>query len=163
MIRVGLDARWRVNLAATCELPMSIASAWNALRDFRRFACMDVFHRAVHLERPDPASGVGLRIEHGLLGLRVMRVGRILAWAEGRSYSFSDLSLRGPRAGFPHVYRFELQPAAEDACRLTISVRGLWTARLLPRPAVRAWLGWNLLKTRASIQNALLLCGLRST
>jgi hypothetical protein len=79
-----------------------------------------------------------------------------LEWREGRSYAFSDLSWRGPRRGFPHVYRYALCDAAPGRCRLRVEVNGLWTARRLPRPLVRLWLLWIHAKTALSIRAALM-------
>ena len=131
------------------------------MRDFRRFACIDIFHRAVRMDGREPRAGAEFVLEHGLAGFNVSRVGRILSWDDGRSYVFSDLSRRGPRAGFPHVYTYELIPGSVTSCRFRLGVRGLWTARLLPRFVVRSWLTWILLKIRSSAYNAFLQDGLR--
>ena len=157
MLRITVDKRGRVDLRAESELPMSAENAWRWLRDFRRFACQDLFHRAVELDREEPQTGAAFRLKHQFAGIRIWRVGRILFWNEGRSYGFSDLSQRGPRVGFPHVYTHELLPIGDDRCCLRLSVRGLWTATFIPRPLVRLWLAAVMLKTRSSMRNALLL------
>ena len=162
MLQITVDKRGRVDLRAESELPMSAEAAWRWLRDFRRFACQDLFHRVVELDMEEPQAGVAFRLKHQFAGIHVWRVGRILTWNEGCSYAFSDLSQRGPRAGFPHVYTHELQPIADDRCCLRLSVRGLWTATFVPRPLVRLWLAAVMLKTRASMRNALLLSELRA-
>ncbi len=151
-----LDARWRVTLAAEIELPMDSTTAWELMRDFRTFACLDVFHRRVELDGPSPGAGVGFLLHHGLAGIELARVGRILRWDEGRGYAFSDLSRRGPGHGFPHVYTYELLPLGPGRSRFVLGVRGRWTARRLPRVVVRLWLTWILLKTRISLRNAFL-------
>ena len=156
MIRVEIDRRWRVRLTTEFELPLDAPSAWLSLRDFRRFACQDIFHRKLELESAQPHAGAAFALEHGLLGLRVVRVGRVLYWHEGSSYAFSDLSRRGPRKGFPHIYTYRLTPVDDARCRFRLEVRGLWTLRSLGRPLIRLWLGWILLKTTTSIRNAFL-------
>ena len=100
-------------------------------------------------------------LDHRFGFFRVSRVGRVLHWTEGRSYSFSDLSRRGPRAGFPHIYVYEIVPVSSDRCRFRLAVRGLWTACFIPPPLARLWLGGIMLKTRTSIRNALLWDHLR--
>ena len=160
-MRITVDKRGRVDLRAESELPMSAEAAWRWLRDFRRFACQDLFHRVVELEAAEPRAGAAFRLKHEFAGIHVWRVGRILFWNEGESYAFSDLSQRGPRAGFPHVYTHELLPVSANCCRLRLSVRGRWTATFIPRPLVRLWLAAIMLKTRASMRNALLLSELR--
>ena len=161
-MQITVDKSWRVDLRAEAELPMSAEAAWRWLRDFRRFACQDLFHRAVDLGAEEPRAGAAFRLKHQFAGIHVWRVGRILFWNEGRSYSFSDLSQRGPRAGFPHVYTHELLPIAGDRCRLRLSVKGRWTATFMPRPLVRLWLAAIMLKTRTSMRNALLFSELRA-
>ncbi len=162
MLQITVDKRGRVDLRAESELPMSAEAAWRWLRDFRRFACQDFFHRAVELDMEEPQAGAAFRLKHQFAGIHVWRVGRILFWNEGRSYAFSDLSQRGPGAGFPHVYTHELQPIAADRCCLRLSVKGRWTATFIPRPLVRLWLAAVMLKTRTSMRNALLLSELRA-
>ena len=156
MIRVGVDRHWRVRLCAELDLPIGADAAWRSIRDFRRFACLDIFHRRVDLDGPCPRAGQSFRLEHGLAGLSLTRVGRIVHWHEGRSYAFGDLSRRDPRKGFPHVYIYALTPLGSDRCRFRLEVRGRWTARFLGRPLVRLWLAVILLKTAASIHNELL-------
>ena len=50
MIGVVLDRRWRVRLVAEIDLPFGADVAWESLRDFERFACLDLFHRAARLD-----------------------------------------------------------------------------------------------------------------
>ena len=156
MMRIGLDRRWGVDLHASFGLPIDAAAAWRHMCDFERFACLDFFHQAVHLSEPGPRVGTRLRIEHRFVCFAVERIGRILSWREGRSYAFSDLSHR-PGRGFPHVYVYEVQPEGDGRCRFNIMVRGKWTATWLPRPLVRLWLGWVMLKIKQSAHNELLV------
>ncbi len=161
MMRIELDRRWRVNLHAGFSLPTGAAAVWRHMCDFERFACLDLFHHAVHLDRPPPRVGTHLRIEHRFVCFAVERIGRILTWREGRSYAFSDLSHR-PGRGFPHVYVYEVHPEPGGGCRFKIMVRGKWTATWLPRPLVRLWLGWVMLKIKQSAHNELLRRAVRS-
>jgi hypothetical protein len=101
----------------------------------------------------------------------VERVGRILRWREldrstappGRppdrpaGYSFSDLSRRGPRHGFPHTFSYYLRPAGAESCKLEVVVRGRWTAWFVPRWIARLWLGWVFAHVVLSVRNSLLL------
>lgn len=160
-MRVDVDRRWRVRLAADLDLPIDADAVWRSVSDFRRFACLDIFHRRLEADDLKPQAGTTFSLEHGLLGLSLTRVGRVLHWHEGRSYAFSDLSRRDARKGFPHVYIYTLTPLKSGRCRFRLEVRGLWTARFLGRPLVRLWLGWILLKTATSIHNELLRDALR--
>ena len=67
MIRVGLDRRWRVHLVAEIDLPISGDVVWESLRDFERFACLDLFHHALRLDRPGPEPGAAFVLEHRLV------------------------------------------------------------------------------------------------
>ena len=78
--------------------------------------------------------------------------GRILTWHEGHSYSFSDLSLRGAQVGFPHVYEYRVISLGIDCSRLTVTVRGRWTATWIPLPARRSWLAFVMAQTRAILR-----------
>jgi hypothetical protein len=160
MIRVAVDRRWRVRLVVELDLPIDASTAWLSVSDFRRYACLDIFHRRLELNG-QPRAGATFTLEHGLLGLRLTRAGRVLHWHEGRSYAFSDLSRRDSRKGFPHVYIYTLTPLETGRCSFRLEVRGRWTARFLGRPLVRLWLGWILLKTATSIHNELLGDALR--
>ena len=162
MMRIELDRRWRVDLLAGFSLPIDAATVWRYMRDFQRFVCLDFFHQAVHLNGPVPRIGTHLRIEHRFVCFAVQRVGRILSWRDGCSYAFSDLSRR-PGRGFPHVYVYEVQPEGDGGCRFNIVVRGKWTATWLPRPLVRLWLGWVMLKIRQSAHNELLFRAARES
>lgn len=133
--------RWpAVALRFHIDLPRPAAEVWPHVADLRRFACHDLFHRRLIVLAPTLRPGAALAIEHAALGVRRMRFGRLLWWREGRGYAFSDLSARGPRHGFPHIFVVELDDRGERECRLRLSVRGRWTARLVPRPLARLWL-----------------------
>ena len=153
----------RVVCRAVVEVPLGAGAAWGQLRDFRRFAAQDFFHVAVRVERGGVRRGARLEIDHRFGPFFVTRVGRILQWAEGVGYSFSDLSRRGPRAGFPHVYRYRLRPGGPSRCVLEITIAGRWTARFLPRPLVRLWLRWVFSHIVFSVHNALLAYALSTS
>jgi hypothetical protein len=140
-----------VEVVITLTVVRSPEHLWNQISDLPRFLTIDPFHDEVTLMRDQPAKGVDLVLSHNAFGRRFLRFGRILAWREGVGYTFSDLSARGPRVGFPHVFMVRIEPRG-DVARLTIRVRGRWTSRLVP-----VWLGrlWIRLVCR---EHARLLC-----
>jgi hypothetical protein len=155
-MRIEIDNRWRVTAADSLEIPLSAPTLWGQMRDIRRFLAMDPLHAKVRfVDAPHgrlPRTGDQLVLEHRLLGVGVDRIGRLLKWREGRGYAISDLSRRGMRVGFPHVCMYEVHSIADDCSRLTIAVRGRWTARRLPRWLVRLWIAWVLAATRARLR-----------
>ena len=157
--RVSVSRWGRVACATRLELPMSAGSAWGQLRDFRTYACHDYFHADVRIAGGVPRRGAKLRILHRYGPFEVERCGRIVWWEEGRGYSFSDLSLRGPRRGFPHVLGYRLIPDGElhDRGLEHITVRGRWTARGVPRWAARLWLAWVFFHVVRRVENSLLV------
>jgi hypothetical protein len=156
MTNVSVTRTGRVVCRAVLEIPLSASVAWGQLRDFRRFAAQDYFHAAVRVDRGGVRRGARLEIDHKFGPFAVTRIGRIVQWTEGRGYCFSDLSRRGPRAGFPHVYRYRLRPAGPSRCVIEITIAGLWTAPALPRWIVRLWLRWVFSHIVASVRNTLL-------
>ena len=160
MIRVKVNARGRVECVARVELPMGAARAWGELRDLRRFASKDLFHTDVRIIG-GAVRGAALDIPHRFGPFRAERAGRVLWWAEGRGYAFSDLSRRDPHRAFPHVYRYELSPLNQQSCRLDIAIRGRWTTQWLARPLVRLWLLWVFSHIVRSVENDMLAvcCG----
>ena len=147
MSRAARSSGWPVRTRFATGLPTTRRQAWRTLRQFERVVCQDHFHQEVRLHGPRPAAGVTFDLPHALLGLRVERRGRILTWAEGRGYDFSDLSATDSQRVFPHVFKLRLEPAAAGddpgTCRLTLEIRGRWTAGYLPAWLVDAWLRWN--------------------
>jgi hypothetical protein len=156
MITIGLTPSRRVTCRATFELPRSHSVAWGQLRDFRRFAAQDFFHESVRVSPGGPRAGAELEIDHRFGPFRTKRLGRILHWRELDGYSFSDLSPRGPRSAFPHVYRYRLRALPPDRCQVEITVAGLWTTPFLPRPLIRLWLRWVFSHIAVSAHNSLL-------
>jgi hypothetical protein len=157
MIALTVDRAWRVTVLGEIELPMPVDRAWQHVRDFASFTTFDPFHARVHVVGGLPRVGSSLRIDHRFGPVRLRRRGRILRWQEGVGYAFSDLSERGARRGFPHVYSYRVVPIGCHACRLSISVRGRWTAKLLPRWAAKLWVGWVMAMTLGSVIPRLLL------
>jgi len=149
-MRVCVDRSGRVLLEHRLEVPLSRDALWREISDLGRYARLDFFHRAVVLDAVEPARGVALRLDHGWPGLGFSRVGRILRWDPGRGWAFSDLSRRDPLRGFPHVYQARMVPAGDGISYLELRITGRWTARWLPRPLVRLWLGWILSKIVAT-------------
>jgi hypothetical protein len=162
--RIHVCPRGRVECRAAIELPLPPLRAWGQLRDFTRFASHDYFHAEIHVDGNVPRAGAKLRLTHRYLLPRVHRVGRLLRWREWDQadplaccgYSFSDLSRRGPRRGFPHVFSYYLRAAGPGACQLEVVVRGLWTARAVPPWAARLWLWWVFGHVVNSVRNDLL-------
>lgn len=157
MIVVRLRRPGKVECRASLRIPLGAISVWGQLRDFSRYARQDFFHAGPEIDGGIPRKGAKLSLSHAYAGLRFHRVGRILVWREGVGYSFSDLSIRGPRCGFPHVFSYRLEPLGPDYCRLHISVRGRWTAWWIPPPVAWLWLWWVFSHVVRSIRNELLL------
>lgn len=131
----------KLDIEFSLDVSRSPADLWNLVSDLPRFLTIDPFHDQVTLMRDQPAKGVDLVLSHNAFGRQFLRFGKIIAWREGSGYTFSDLSPRGPKRGFPHVFMIQLQPlspadAANPRTRLTVHVRGRWTSRVAP-----AWLG----------------------
>ena len=134
--------RWpTVRLALELGVPVSRGQLWEFVGDIRSYLSTDPYHRRVIAMRHPIVPGTHLAIEHGLLGVSFFRFGRLLRWREGSGYSFSDLSARGCRRGFPHIFDVSIEPDSEfprDRSRLRIEVKGRWTAGLVPI-ALRCW------------------------
>ena len=134
--------RWpTVRLALELDVPVSKKRLWEFVSDLRTFLVTDPYHRRMISMRKPLKPGDHLAIEHGLLGVSFFRFGRLLGWSEGSGYSFSDLSARGPRCGFPHIFEVAVEASREsprEYSRLRIEVKGRWTAGLVPR-ALRCW------------------------
>lgn len=133
-----------VDVLISLTVVRSPESLWSAVRDLPQFLTIDPFHDEVILMRDQPAAGVDLTLSHNAFGRRFLRFGRILAWHEGVGYTFSDLSSRGPRVGFPHVFIVRVLPGPDSAqqptSRLTIRIRGRWMSRLAPVWLGRLWI-----------------------
>ena len=143
-----------VDVLISLTLSRSPECLWSTIRDLPQFLTIDPFHDEVVLMREQPAAGVDLTLSHNAFGRRFLRFGRILAWHEGVGYTFSDLSPRGPRVGFPHVFIVRVEPAAEytsqPASRLTIRIRGRWTSRFMPVWLGRLWI-WLVCREHARL------------
>jgi len=157
LIELTLDPRGTVRLKTVLDLPLSPSAVWGQMHHFAHFISLDPFHAVIELPDGPPRQGSSIRILHRFTIFRVRRTGRILRWRPGVGYSFSDLSRRGRCRGFPHIFIYRVQPLeAPGRSRLTITVRGLWTARWLPRAAVRFWLHWVLGRTCDTVERQLL-------
>lgn len=138
-MQIRLTSSGSVDCLGSLDLPLSATSVWGQVRDFPRYARQDIFHDKPVIEGGVARKGAAIRLSHRYMGLRIERVGRILWWREGVGYSYSDLSRRGSRAGFPHVLGFRIEQVDAGNCRLHVRVRGLWTARAVPRSLARLW------------------------
>ena len=132
------------------DLPISAGAAWGQLRHLPTSAAHDPFHARVTV-----GPGGALTIEHSYLGLRTVRVGRVLWWREGVGFAFSDLCRTDARKAFPHVLSYRLEPTGPATCRLHVRVGGRWT---LPGPrwVGRLWLGWVFGHVVRTVRNELL-------
>ena len=141
MIFVDIDNRRRVRLLLEVHANAPRSRVWAAMSNVEKFAACDPFHtRVCSADKSPIAAGSSIKIVHGFFGVGLTRVGRVLRWEEGVAYTFSDLSARGSTLGFPHIYGYRLRDRAEGGCTLSVSVRGKWTARVLPNWCVAAWL-----------------------
>ncbi len=134
---------------ATSHSPVEL---WRIVSDLPSFLTIDPFHERVSLMRSRPAIGVNLVLDHCVFGVRLRRVGRILAWREGAGFAISDLSLRGKQVGFPHVFYYRIEPSYSHAqmhdgdgsstptAVLRVEVRGKWTSPVIPAWLGRLWL-----------------------
>lgn len=137
--RTGRSIDMRIEL----DVPLPVSELWRRVADLPRFLTIDPFHERVTLMRDAPAAGVDLVLWHNAFGRRFARFGRILSWREGQGYTFSDLSPRGGRRGFPHVFCLDVLPCPEgkeNHSRLTIGVKGKWTSPWVPAPLGRLWI-----------------------
>ena len=159
MVAVRLKDRQRVELVATILLPMSAGMVWGQMRSFAYFVGLDPFHAGIRAADESVRLGAGAAIVlgHRFGPIRFDRVGRVLKWREGTGYSFSDLSRGGNGVGFPHIFTYEVKPKVNGDCRLTIAVRGRWTATMLPAWMIRRWLRWTMGHTLHSIHNQLMV------
>ena len=132
-----------VDLRIELEIVRPHDEVWKTVADLPRFACVDPFHSRVIVMGPQLRAGVDLTLEHRAFGLSHLRFGRLLKWRERCGYAFSDLSARGSKRGFPHVFFLTVEPLAaeplERSC-VRIHVRGKWTAWWTPRWIARLWL-----------------------
>ncbi len=138
---------------------LSPLALWGQVRDWRRFLLLDPLHQTLDDVKPARDSrtpaGTTFLIRHRFCGIGPTRSGRILRWREGSEIAISDLSRRGPALGFPHICTYQVRPEGNRA-RLILGVRGLWTARWVPRPLINLWLRWVLLATEAHIRHEIL-------
>jgi hypothetical protein len=142
-----------VQAVIALDVAMRPTELWAIIRDLPTFLTIDPFHDRVTLMRTHPEMGVDLALSHNAFGRRFLRFGRIIAWREGVGYTFSDLSARGPRHGFPHVFIVQIEPPACQCAaisRMTIRVRGRWTSRLTPVWLGRAWI-WLVCREHARL------------
>ena len=129
-----------MNLTIEIVVPRPHGEVWPFVADLPRFACIDPFHRRVVLLQRPLKQGVALALEHCAFGVTFWRFGKLLRWHEGEGYALSDLSARGCQQGFPHVFFVGVTTDGPDKTRLTVRVRGKWTARFTPRWLARCWL-----------------------
>ena len=124
------------------EIPLAASEVWRRIARAQEFLCLDPFHCRVVLLSPRLTAGAELRIDHLIMGISIARFGRILYWNEEEGYALSDLSGRGKRRGFPHVFFIRVTPMGQQGCRLTVEVRGRWTTPFVPARIGMYWLRW---------------------
>jgi hypothetical protein len=156
---IRIDESWRVNAQSTLEFDLPAGALWGQMRDWRRFLTIDPLHERLDAITPAPDAttprGTTFLILHRVCGVGPTRRGKLLTWREGCGYAISDLSQRGSRGGFPHVCAYHLKDRGSNGSSLILGVRGVWTARWMPRSLVRLWLRWVLLSTEARIRSEL--------
>lgn len=157
MKQIAISFSGAVRCRAALDVPLSLTSVWGQIRDFDKFAQLDLFHSNINLKGGVVRQGAILEMQHRYGPFAVRRVGRILVWKENVGYSFSDLSRRGPRAGFPHVFSYRLESTGEQTCRLHVAVTGRWTADFIPRPFARLWLCWVFGHVMRGVEQQLLI------
>lgn len=157
MKEITISSSGAIRCRAALDLPLCLTSVWGQIRDFDTFAQLDLFHSAIRIEGGVARQGAALEMQHRYGPFAVRRIGRILVWKENFGYSFSDLSRRGPRKGFPHVFSYRLESTSEQTCRLQISVTGRWTARFIPRPVAKLWLWWVFSQVMRGVEQRLLI------
>jgi hypothetical protein len=139
-MEVGREA---VDLRIELFLDRPADEVWSEMADFASFTCIDPFHERVIVQAAEFRSGVDLILVHCIFGFRFLRFGRLLTWRNGHGYAFSDLSGRSKRHGFPHVFFYSVEPEGDSALhssRLTVCVRGKWTAPWTSRRVGMWWL-----------------------
>ncbi|MCI0651359.1 MAG: SRPBCC family protein [Planctomycetes bacterium] len=139
MIRVAIDRSRRVRMVAAVDTALPVEEAWERISDFAWTVTRDLIHAAVEWIDPGPAAGARFVLVHRVGFVTIRRRGRILRWQPGRGFAFSDLSARGPQAGFPHAIEYRVLPAGERRSRIEIHVRGRWTLRAIPLVLARTW------------------------
>jgi hypothetical protein len=141
-VTIRADQAGQVDCRASISLKLSARAVWGELRDFRRYASHDYFHRDVRIAGGVARAGAALRLLHCFAGFRVERIGRICLWREGQGFAFSDLSAKGPHVGFPHILSLHVEPTGEHSSIVHLRVRGRWTATCVPRILRKIWLAW---------------------
>ncbi|MEK6233796.1 MAG: hypothetical protein N2C14_03705 [Planctomycetales bacterium] len=126
----ALDSR--IELVIACPARV----LWKKIADVERFLLIDPFHVSFHVAGGIARGGAECLIEHRAFGCRFFRRGRFLWWRPEKGYAFSDLSARGCKRGFPHVFFVTVDALDSQQCRLRIHVRGRWRSRWIP-----PWLG----------------------
>ncbi|MCC6906514.1 MAG: hypothetical protein IT430_01105 [Phycisphaerales bacterium] len=155
-MRITVDERWRVCARMRVECDVPLETAQRLLNDFRAFLIADPLHQRITFDNGEPDDpgeirGEAITIRHALLGVHIDRAGRILRWRPGFELAVSDLSQRGRSVGFPHMCRYVLSERRPRGHSLLYEVRGVWTARWVPRWVVRLWLGWVMQATRGRL------------
>lgn len=144
-VRYQRKARRNVRVQIVLDLRLPVDALWKRVSDLTSFLTIDPFHQQITLLGDRPARGADLVLHHNIFGIRLKRFGRLLRWQAGQGYTFSDLSGRDPRRGFPHVFMIDVTAldssldSLDEQSRLTITVCGKWTA-WLPLCVGRWWL-----------------------
>lgn len=156
MIVIRITRRGRVQCTAVMRVPLSSSMVWGQIRDFRTFASLEYFHAKIDIAGDVPRAGAALEIAHRFLVFHVHRVGRICRWKEGDGFAFSDLSRRGLKSGFPHIFSYRIRPISPGACDVQIRVAGKWTASFVPRWLAWLWLRWIMQFAIQQFENKLM-------
>jgi len=142
-VRCKEVGRTAVDLQIELFLDRPASEVWSEMAEFTQFTCIDPFHDRVIVQAAELRPGVDLVLVHRIFGFRFLRFGRLLKWNEGHGYAFSDLSGSSKWHGFPHVFFYSVESTSDgvlQSSRLTVSVRGKWTAPWAPRCVGMWWL-----------------------
>ncbi len=145
--------RRNVRMTMKVQSDEDAATVWRRVSQLEDFLTLDPFHYRIVLTRRQPAAGVDVVLHHNAFGLRFMRFGKILYWrpwngrqtannANAAGFAMSDLSQRGSKTGFPHVFFVEVSSREGGGSTLTIRVRGRWTSWLIPPVLANIWMAY---------------------
>ena len=160
MINTRIDRCGLVVADARLDLLLPAHRVAAEMLHLRSFITHDLFHAGVRAEQSnsfgEPAVRSKLTIEHRVLGLKINRTGHLLWRDAERGFGFTDLSARNPSRGFPHSCHYHLRKTSAQTCSITLSVRGRWTARAVPRPLARLYINTVLGLSQRALEKHLL-------
>jgi len=124
----------KVEIGLSINVPLNRKKLWNIISNLEKFLVVDPLHKRVII-----GNDQEIILEHQVLWYRFLRIGKILYWDEGYGYAFSDISSRGSKKGFPHVFYINITSENEETSKLNIRVKGKWTEKLIPKVLKQLW------------------------